>query len=121
MADGSKPCPYRLNHEWDEDGICRNCYAKRPDNPHNWINAARNGSSNWVAQVAQDVADEPLGSDITPVRMSSLIEILNWDELTKLRTLGVIDIVGTPDRIIIERTDGKCSSIHSSSIDDGPP
>jgi len=23
-------CPYRKTHEWDHEGLCRHCYAKRP-------------------------------------------------------------------------------------------
>jgi hypothetical protein len=112
MPDGSQPCPYRASHEWDSEGICRNCFAKRPTpNPYG-----------WVASQAERVADEPLVSDITPERISSLIQILNWEELTKLRTQGLIDIVGTPDRIIIERVDSKWNPVHPLSIlDDGPP
>jgi len=25
-------CPFRRDHEWDEDGLCRHCYAQRPEN-----------------------------------------------------------------------------------------
>jgi len=29
-----KPCPYRKEHEWDDaTGLCRHCYAPRPEQP----------------------------------------------------------------------------------------
>jgi len=30
-------CPYRAAHEWDEDGLCRHCFAKRPEGDQDTI------------------------------------------------------------------------------------
>lgn len=28
-----KPCPYRRDHEYDADSLCKHCYAKAPPPP----------------------------------------------------------------------------------------
>ncbi len=87
MPDGSKPCAYRKEHEWDPEGVCVHCYAKRPLPPPN--------PYGWVAAAAQATADEPLGqSDITTVRLSrSGLEILNWEELLEAQAAGKVLIL----------------------------
>ena len=29
----TKSCPYRLEHEWDKDGLCKHCYASQNPAP----------------------------------------------------------------------------------------
>lgn len=37
-----RPCPYRAQHEFDADGLCRHCFAERPEEWRTtWFNFPR--------------------------------------------------------------------------------